>query len=690
MEITTGHPRPLGATATPGGVDFAVESGIAERVEVCIFGDDGETRLELPTRIGDVFCGRVTGIGPGTEYGFRVHGPWDPTIGHRCNPAKLLLDPYARRMSGSVTDGRLLVGHTPRNRTRRDTRDSAPATMRSVVVSPEFDWAGDRPLHRPTGDTVIYETHVKGLSATHPDVPEGLRGTYAGLGHEAVLAHLVGLGVTAVELLPVHQFVHDGFLRAAGRSNYWGYNSIGFFAPHHQYAAASDPVAEFKEMVRNLHGAGLEVILDVVYNHTAEGNHLGPTLSFRGLDNRAWYRLDPTDRSKYLNWAGTGNVLDFGSSPPLCLAMDSLRYWVEEMHVDGFRFDLATVLGRTHADFDPLGAFFGAVRQDPVLRGTKFIAEPWDVGPFGYRVGQFPPGWSEWNDRYRDTVRDFWRSTDGTLGAFAEAVTGSSDLYELSGRKPTASINLVTSHDGFTLSDLVSYDDRHNAPNGEHGRDGHEDNRSWNSGVEGPTDDPDVVELRSRRRRAVLTTLLLSQGVPMLLGGDEIGRTQRGNNNAYNQDNPISWYDWASVDHEMLAFTTRLIGLRRTHPTFRRSAWLHEHADPSHDLVGWFDVDGREMTTSAWEDPEARHVALHLSGRVVHCESGTVTDDDVLLLFNGGGEPVRFLIPASAGSGWTVAVDSTEPDRSDPVGEAIDVGAYGLTVLLRPAVTPTR
>ena len=685
MRLSPGHDR-LGSTPDSTGVNFAVRSSVAEAVFVSLFEGDEEYPLELPGRTGEVFHGHVEGIGAGTRYGFRVEGPWDPAHGDRCNRQKLLLDPYARRIVPPGGDRRLLVGHTPGNLNRPDPRDSSSAGLRSVVTDEDFDWEEVRQPAIPLADSIVYEAHVKGLTRTHPEVPEELRGTYAGIAHPAMIDHLHSIGVTTVELLPVHQFLHDQFLLDRGLRNYWGYNTIGFFAPHAEYAATEDPVTEFTGMVKLLHAAGIEVILDVVYNHTAEGSHLGPTLSLRGLDNRAYYRLDPQNPAHYLNWTGTGNTIDASSEATLQLVLDSLRYWVQEMRVDGFRFDLATTLGRTHLDFDPLGGFFGAVSQDPVLRHTKLIAEPWDVGPNGYRVGEFPSRWSEWNDTYRDTVRDFWKSTEGMLGSFGNAVTGSSPVYELSGRSPTGSVNLITSHDGFTLKDVVSYDHRHNAANGEANGDGHSDNRSWNSGEEGPSDDPAVLEIRSRRTRAMLLSLLLSQGVPMLLGGDELGRTQRGNNNAYNQDNEISWFDWDTADLELAAFVGRLARLRKEHPTFRRTAWLHEHADPEHDLVGWFTASGEEMTSHAWNEPDSKQVALYLAGRVVHCVDGTVTDDDVLLFFNAGLDSTTFQIPATVGAeDWTIAIDSVDTERKGPVGGTLEVGAFGATVLLRGA-----
>jgi isoamylase len=554
----------LGAHLEGDGVRVGVFSGVADVVELCLFEDGGgETRHALERADGDVWHGHVAGAGHGTRYGFRVHGPWDPGAGLRCNAAKLLLDPYARAIAGGVEWNAALDGD--------NADDSAPFVPRSVVSAEPFDWGDDHPPRTALADSVIYELHVKGFTRLHPEVPEALRGTYAGLAHPAAIAHLQRLGVTAVELLPVHQFVHDRALVARGLRNYWGYQSIGYFAPHNEYAASGDQVAEFKAMVRALHSAGLEVLLDVVFNHTAEGDEHGPTLCFRGLDNPAYYRL-ADDRSRYVDDTGCGNTLDAHRPHGLRLVMDSLRYWVQEMHVDGFRFDLAVSLGRTTTDFDPFGGFLDAVGQDPILSEIKLIAEPWDIGHGGYDLGDFPPGWSEWNGRYRDTARDFWRGAPGTLGDFATRLTGSSDLYGR-GRRPTASINLVTVHDGFTLTDLVSYDAKHNEANGEDNRDGSNDNRSWNCGVEGPTDDPAVLELRARQRRNLLATLLLSEGVPLLLAGDELGRTQGGNNNAYCQDNPISWIDWDG-DRDLLDFVAAVCRIRRENDVFRRGSVL--------------------------------------------------------------------------------------------------------------------
>ncbi len=663
---------------------FSLTSRHADGVELAVFdSEDAEQRHAMSEIAPGRFETVLSGVGPGTRYGYRVHGPWEPNRGHRYNPNKLLVDPRARHMVGHVTPSPALAGHFLPDPALASPLDSAPYTLRSVVVSSAFDWEGVTSPNRPLADSVLYETHVKGISKLHPGVPGELQGTYAGLAHEAIIGHLLELGVTTIELLPIHQFVQDQHLLQTGRRNYWGYNSIGFFAPHSEYTATDDAVTEFKSMVKALHAAGLEVILDVVYNHTAEGNHLGPTLCFRGLDNRAWYRLDPADASRYLNWTGTGNTVNIADPHVLTLVMDSLRYWVQEMHVDGFRFDLATVLGRTHHDYDRLSGFLGAVAQDPILRNAKLIAEPWDVGPGGYQVGGFPESWSEWNDKYRDAVRSFWKGSEGTLAEFATRITGSSDVFEASERNPTASINLITSHDGYTLVDLVSYERRHNHANGENNQDGHRNNLSWNSGVEGPTTKQEIIEMRNRRRRSLITTLMLSQGVPMILGGDEIGRTQNGNNNAYNQDNETSWYDWADIDRDMLAFTQTVVALRRRHETFRRTAWLHEHASPGEDHVGWFTPAGRGMAEDDWQAPFARSVALFLAGDAIHTATGVASDRDFLLLFNAYAEELEFTLPTELGSiRWELALDTalatTEPG---PVEGAVDVAGFAVVVL---------
>ena len=653
---------PLGARVEGDGVTFAVFSSVADAVEVCLFDESGqETRRALDSDEGYIWRGEVQGIGHGARYGFRVHGPWDPGSGRRCNPAKLLLDPYARAIAGEVRWDAAVQGEDP--------ADSAAFVPRSVVSASEFDWSGDRSPQTSLQDSIIYELHVKGFTKLHPDVPAESRGTYRGLVHPAVIEHLTRLGVTAVELLPVHQFVHDGALVARGLRNYWGYQSIGYFAPHNEYSAAGDgggQVDDFKAMVRGLHAAGLEVILDVVFNHTAEGNERGPTLCFRGLDNAAYYRL-ADDRSRYVDDTGTGNTFDSHQPQALRLIMDSLRYWVEEMHVDGFRFDLAATLGRGTSDFDPHGAFLEAIGQDPVLSAVKLIAEPWDIGNGGYELGDFPPGWSEWNGRYRDTVRDFWRSTDGTLPDFATRLTGSSDLYG-GGRRPTASINLVTVHDGFTLADLVSYDVKHNEANGEDNRDGTDDNRSWNCGVEGPTEDQAVLALRRQQRRNFLATLLLSEGVPLLLAGDPIGRTQRGNNNAYCQDNEIGWVDWSLVksDDDLIDFVASLCRLRLSTPAFHRRRFFAE------DEILWLRPDGEPMADGDWNDSDAHAVAV------------TAPRARYMLLLNAWWEPLSFHLPAEIrGESLSALVDtSRDGGATRDLGPVEDVVVAGRSLVL--------
>src|SRR6516164_3045333 len=580
MGVWPGDGYPLGASYDGAGTNFAVFSEVAELVELCLFANDGaETRVALREVDGFIWHGYLPGVGPGQRYGYRVHGPYDPAAGNRCNPAKLLLDPYAKAIEGSVRWDPAVYGYPFGHPDERSDANSAPHMPRSVVVNPYFDWRLDRPPRTPYHETVIYEAHVRGLTRLHPELPQELRGTYQGLAHPVVVRYLQELGITAVELMPIHQFVSDDALARHGLANYWGYNTIGFFAPHNAYSASGSrgqQVPEFKAMVRTLHEAGIEVILDVVYNHTAEGSHLGPTLSFRGIDNAAYYRLVDRDPRFYLDTTGTGNSLLVRHPHVLQMIMDSLRYWVIEMHVDGFRFDLTAALARQFHEVDRLSAFFDLVQQDPVVSQVKLIAEPWDVGEGGYHVGNFPPLWSEWNGKYRDTVRDFWRGQSATLPEFASRLTGSSDLYASDGRHPVASINFVTAHDGFTLADLVSYDHKHNEANGEDNRDGRDDNRSWNCGVEGPTDDPEVNELRALQQRNLLATLLLSQGVPMLLGGDEMGRTQHGNNNAYCQDSETSWlnWDWSAEEQEFLEFVARMVTLRREHPVFARRRFL--------------------------------------------------------------------------------------------------------------------
>ena len=637
----------LGPRIDGDGVRFAVFSGVADAVEVCVFDERGaETRRALECGDDGVWQGYVAGACHGTRYGVRVHGPWDPAQGLRCNPAKLLLDPYARAITGSVEWHPALYGDSP--------EDSAPYMPRSMIRAEPFDWGDDRAPATPLADSIVYEAHVKGLTQLHPDVPPEARGTYAGVAHDAIIAHLRRLGVTALELLPVHHFVHDTQLVERGLRNYWGYQPIGYFAPHDEYAATGDPVAEFKSMVRALHKAGIEVLLDVVYNHTAEGDERGPTLCFRGLDNPAYYRL-ASDRSRYVDDTGVGNTLDTHRPAALQLVMDSLRYWVEEMHVDGFRFDLAATLGRGATDFDPLSGFLDAIAQDPTLSEAKLIAEPWDWG--GFALGEFPRGWSEWNGRYRDTVRDFWRGTPGTLPDLATRLTGSADLFG-HGRRPTASINIVTVHDGFTLNDLVSYDTKHNEANGDDNRDGNDDNRSWNCGVEGPTTDADVLALRARQRRNLLATMLLSDGVPLVLGGDELGRTQRGNNNAYCQDNEISWIDWRG-DAELTGFVAEVSRIRREHPVFRRTRFFRDGE------LRWLRPDGEAMANQDWNDPDARALAVAGSAGI--------------LLVNGWWETLEFQLPD--GRLWRVELDTHAPADGRTATRTIALAGRSLVLL---------
>jgi glycogen operon protein len=690
--VWPGRPAPLGATFDGQGTNFSVFSSVAEAVSLCLFDEDGvETRIALPERTGDCWHGYVPWVGPGQRYGFRAGGEYAPERGLRCNAAKLLLDPYARAVSGAVRWGPSVFGYAqgdPAGDLARGDDDSAGAAPRSVVVDSTFDWGDDRPPDTPLDETVVYELHVRGFTRQHPHVPESIRGTYAGLGSQPAVAYLRDLGITAVELLPVHQFVQDDVLAARGLRNYWGYDTIGYFAPHNEYSSAGDrgeQVREFKQMVRNLHAAGIEVILDVVYNHTAEGNQLGPTLAFRGLDNAAYYHL-AGDPRYYEDFTGCGNSLNVGNPYVLQLVMDSLRHWVQEMHVDGFRFDLATVLARAFGQVDRLSAFFDLVQQDPVVSRVKLIAEPWDVGVGGYQVGNFPSQWSEWNGRYRDAVRDLWRSRDGELGEFANRFTGSPDLYERGGRRPVASVNFVTAHDGFTLRDLVSYDAKHNEANGEENRDGTDENRSWNCGAEGPTDDPDVVALRARQVRNFLATLLLSQGVPMLVAGDELGRTQGGNNNAYCQDGPISWLDWEHADGELATFVRGLLELRRDHATFRRRGWFHgrDTRDPGVEDVRWCRPDGAEMAGDDWATGYAKSVAVLLDGRSItstDVHGRPVTDDDFYLAFNAYWEPVTFTVPE--GRPWMRTLDTADDrDRGALVaGPQIDVQARSMAIL---------
>ncbi|MEU4199909.1 glycogen debranching protein GlgX [Streptomyces sp. NPDC045470] len=726
MQVWPGQMYPLGATYDGAGTNFAVYSETAERIELSLLHDDGsETAVELRETDAFVRHAYLPGIMPGQRYGFRVHGPYKPERGDRHNSAKLLLDPYARAVSGSIDWDEAVYGYHFGKPDSRNDLDSAPHTMTSVVVNPYFDWGDDRPPRTDYHETVLYEAHVKGLTMLHPDLPDDLRGSYAALAHPAVIEHLTELGVTALELMPVHQFVHDHRLVDAGLANYWGYNTIGFFAPHNAYASWGDrgqQVLEFKSAVRALHEAGIEVILDVVYNHTAEGNHLGPTLSFRGLDNASYYRL-ADDPRYYMDTTGTGNSLLMRSPHVLQLIMDSLRYWVTEMRVDGFRFDLAATLARQFHEVDRLSSFFDLVQQDPVVSQVKLIAEPWDVGEGGYQVGNFPPLWTEWNGKFRDTVRDLWRGEPRTLAEFGSRLTGSSDLYQGDGRRPLASVNFVTCHDGFTLRDLVSYDNKHNEANGEDNQDGESFNRSWNCGAEGPTDDPGVQELRARQMRNFIATLLLSQGVPMLSHGDEFGRTQDGNNNAYCQDNELAWVRWPGTggtaasdgasgatagpgadspgaldgsgatadrgaeaadgpgadargqadvreeDREMLAFVRQMVWLRRDHPVFRRRRFFHGRPmEGTHDElsdIAWFTAEGEEMRQRDWQAAHAKSLTVFLNGSAI-TEPGPrgerITDDSFLLMFNAHGDDREFTVPVDHGRQWQAVVDTAHPE----------------------------
>jgi isoamylase len=673
MQTWPGHAYPLGASYDGAGVNFALFSEVADRVELCLVDEDGsEQRLEMTEVDGFVHHMYIPGLQPGQRYGYRVHGPYDPASGHRCNPAKLLLDPYAKAVEGQIDGDEALFSYRFTDSDAFNDEDSLGHTMLSVVVNPYFDWGNDRHPQHEYHESVIYEAHVKGLTQAHPDIPEEIRGTYAAIAHPAMIDHLTTLGVTAIELMPVHQFVQDSHLLDKGLSNYWGYNTIGFFAPHNAYSSTGQrgqQVQEFKAMVKALHEADIEVILDVVYNHTAEGNHQGPTLCFRGIDNTAYYRLVDDDKRHYFDTTGTGNSLLMRHPHVLQLIMDSLRYWVLEMHVDGFRFDLASSLARQFHEVDRLSAFFDLVQQDPVVSQVKLIAEPWDIGDGGYQVGNFPPLWTEWNGKYRDTVRDFWRGEPSTLGEFASRITGSADLYEHSGRTPIASVNFVTAHDGFTMRDLVSYNEKHNEANGEGGADGESHNRSWNCGVEGDTDDPDILALRERQQRNFLATLLLSQGVPMIAHGDELGRGQNGNNNVYCQDNELSWVDWdlEPWQEELLSFTRRIVALRREQPVFRRRRFPggSGHADESGlGELGWFNADGRPMSDTEWQEGQARSMMVFLNGEAIpepDRRGERVVGDSFLVVFNADRETLPFTIPEGLyDDGWLVALDTSD------------------------------
>ncbi|WP_419004015.1 glycogen debranching protein GlgX [Bifidobacterium pullorum] len=679
MQIRPGSMYPLGAHYDGAGVNFSIYSQVADKVELCLFDDqDRETRIEMTEQNSYVWHNYLPGIQPGQRYGYRVYGPYDPNRGLRCNPNKLLLDPYAYAIEGNIDSDESLFSYwfkSPNDNSAMNTLDSAGHTMKSVVVNPYFDWGADRHPNIPYHDSVIYEAHVRGMTNLNVDVPPDIRGTYAGLAYPSVIEYLKKLGVTTIELMPIHQYVNDTFLQEKGLSNYWGYNTIGFFAPHNAYSSSGqrgEQVNEFKSMVKAYHNAGMEVILDVVYNHTAEGNDRGPTLSFKGIDNQAYYRLVDGDPQHYFDTTGTGNSLLMRSPRALQVITDSLRYWVTEMHVDGFRFDLAATLARQFHDVDKLSAFFDIVEQDPVISQVKLIAEPWDIGSGGYQVGGFPSSWSEWNGRYRDCVRDFWRSQPSTLPEFASRLMGSSDLYQMNGRRPVASVNFITAHDGFTMNDLVSYNNKHNEANGEGNRDGESNNRSWNCGVEGPTNIRDVNELRQRQMRNMFATLLVSQGIPMICGGDEVMRTQGGNNNAYCQDNEISWTNWDLDDsqQEMLAFVSKMIHLRLNHPVLHRRRFFSGRTpgDPVDKIpqAEWFDHTGSIMDMVDWQNTHAFSVMIYLNGSdipEVDWYGNQMVDNDFILIFNAHYEPIQFTLPDERyGKKWKLVVDTHNPD----------------------------
>ncbi|MBS6647441.1 MAG: glycogen debranching protein GlgX [Bifidobacterium adolescentis] len=678
MQIRPGSMYPLGASYDGAGVNFALFSQVAQKVELCLFDEeDRETRVEMTEQNSYVWHNYLPGIQPGQRYGYRVYGPYDPAKGLRCNPNKLLLDPYAKAIEGNIDGDESLYSYwfkSPEDVTSMNTLDSAPHTMKSAVVNPYFDWGNDQHPNISYHDSVIYEAHVRGMTNLNLDVPPDIRGTYAGLAYPSVIEYLRKLGVTAIELMPIHQFVNDSFLQEKGLSNYWGYNTIGFFAPHNAYSSSGqrgEQVNEFKSMVKAYHRAGMEVILDVVYNHTAEGNNLGPTLSFKGIDNGAYYRLVDNDRRHYFDTTGTGNSLLMRSPHALQLITDSLRYWVAEMHVDGFRFDLAATLARQFQEVDKLSAFFDIVEQDPVISRVKLIAEPWDLGSGGYQVGGFPSSWSEWNGRYRDCVRDFWRSQPSTLPEFASRLMGSSDLYQMNGRRPVASVNFITAHDGFTMNDLVSYNEKHNDANGEGNRDGESNNRSWNCGVEGPTTIKDVNDLRQQQMRNMFATLLCSQGIPMICGGDEVARTQQGNNNAYCQDNAISWTNWDLDDSQkdLLEFVSKLIHLRLEHPVLHRRRFFtgREPGDPDDKIpqVEWMDHTGSIMDMEDWSNTHAFSVMIYLNGSDIpeaDWYGNQMVDNNFILIFNAHYEPIMFTLPDERyGKKWRLVVDTHNP-----------------------------
>lgn len=699
-----GIPYPLGATWDGQGVNFALFAENATHVELCLFDKPmGETQsviVEMTERTHQMYHVYIPGIKPGQLYGYRVHGPYDPANGHRFNPAKLLIDPYAKAIAGTIEWSDALFGYDVNHENKdlhSDHTDSAPFLPKSVVVNDHFDWQGDRSPKIPYHQSIIYEAHVKGFTKMHPDIPKEIQGTYAGIAHPVTIEYLKKLGATAIELLPIHHFVADRHLVQKGLTNYWGYNTIGFFAPDARYSSTGvmgEQVSEFKNMVMELHRAGIEVILDVVYNHTAEGNHLGPTLSFKGLDNISYYRLMEEDKRYYMDYTGTGNTLKVNLPHVLRLVMDSLRYWIQEMHVDGFRFDLAATLARELHAVHKLSSFFDVIHQDPVISQVKLIAEPWDVGEGGYHVGNFPPGWTEWNGKYRDCIRDYWRGADSMLGEFAARFTGSPDLYQGDYRRPTASINFITAHDGFTLHDLVSYNEKHNEANGENNQDGESHNRSWNCGMEGPTKKKEVLELRQRQKRNLLATLLLSQGVPMIVAGDEMSRTQKGNNNAYCQDNEISWINWDKADQELIDYTRKLIALRTSHPAFCRRKWFQGQPIKGVGVedINWFLPEGTEMTDEHWNNDFAKSLAIYLNGKGIHTVSPRgepIVDDSFYLIFNAHHEPLEYTLPPKKyGKQWIKNLDTftgmIEPGETYKPGDVITVQGRSVILLLNP------
>jgi isoamylase len=699
-----GSPYPLGATWDGAGVNFALYADKATGVELCLFNAPNEekeaAKVKMTERSHQVWHIYIPDLKPGQLYGFRVHGAYEPNNGQRFNPNKLLLDPYAKAIAGKIEWNDSLFGYEVGNEEEDlslSEQDSAPFLPKCVVIDPSFDWGEDKAPRIPYHKSIIYETHVRGFTKLHPDIPEDIRGSYSALAHPVTIEYLKKLGVTAIELMPVHHFIADRHLVEKGLTNYWGYNTIGFFAPEVRYSSSGvlgEQVTEFKDMVKELHKANIEVILDVVYNHTAEGNHMGPTLCFRGIDNESYYRLVPDDKRFYMDYTGTGNTLNANLPNVLRLMMDSLRYWIQEMHVDGFRFDLASTLARELHEVNKLSAFFDIIHQDPVISQVKLIAEPWDIGEGGYQVGKFPPGWAEWNGKYRDCIRDFWRGADSMLGEFAQRLTGSSDLYEGDYRSPTASINFITAHDGFTLNDLVSYNEKHNDANGEDNNDGESHNRSWNCGAEGSTDDKEVIALRKRQQRNLLTTLFLSQGVPMLLAGDEISRSQEGNNNAYCQDNEISWTSWQDADEELLTFTQQLIALRKDHPVFCRRRWFQGQPIKGIGLedIAWFLPDGTEMSEEHWTSDFAKSMAVFLNGRGIHTpgpKGEQIIDDNFYLIFNAHHETLEYKLPgAKYAKSWTrllsTAEGKIEPGEVYPAESVIQVEGRSILLLQQP------